>query len=91
MEMIDSVTSKLKNEYGTIYTDDYSGFRRTPVQQQRRPDQISVDAIFPLSIGSSGQVLTHGADNIAIIPTAINFLKNMQLPIALAKIADYYR
>ncbi|EXK81744.1 hypothetical protein FOQG_13911 [Fusarium oxysporum f. sp. raphani 54005] len=91
MEMIDSVTSKLKNEYGTSYTDDYSGYRRTPVQQQRRPDQISVDAIFPLSIGSSGQVLTHGADNIAIIPTAINFLKNMQLPIALAKIADYYR
>ncbi|KAG5749114.1 hypothetical protein H9Q70_008207 [Fusarium xylarioides] len=91
MEMIDSVTSKLKNEYGTSYTDDYSGYRRTPVQQQRRPDQISVDAIFPLSIGSSGQVLTHGADNIALIPIAINFMKNMQLPIALAKIADYYR
>ncbi|KAH7469601.1 hypothetical protein FOMA001_g14721 [Fusarium oxysporum f. sp. matthiolae] len=90
-EMNNWVTDKLRNHQGTQYTDDYSGHRRQPLPQRRRPDQISIDAIFPVSIHPSGQVVTHSADNIATIPFAINFLKNMQLPITLAKIADHYR
>lgn len=72
------------------YCNTYSGKRLHFVPQMWHPRSPSIDAVFPFSLAPSGQVTIHSADNIAIVPTALNYGKHVHLPIFLAKLGEYY-
>jgi len=86
------ITRKLQGQYGYSYVNAYSG---AVIHQRghgmRDPLHISCDAVFPISIGNKGKTMIHWADNISLIPEALNSCKHAHLPIFLETLAEYCR
>lgn len=80
----------LSNEQGSRYPSQYTARQLQPILQTRYPDSMSIDAVFPFVLHSSGQVLIHSAENCALIPLSLNYLKHIHLPIFLSKVSVYY-
>jgi hypothetical protein len=55
------------------------------------PRNVSLDAIFPFLLDNKGNTVIHWADNIALVPIALNLGKPMHLPIFLQTLSDYFR
>ncbi|KAH7129774.1 hypothetical protein B0J13DRAFT_610892 [Dactylonectria estremocensis] len=80
----------LPHDLTSGWTNLFSGKVMSP-QPHAKHLLPSVDAVFPFGIQSSGQTLLHAANNLALIPAALNSAKHIQLPIAVQKIAQYFR
>ncbi|RYN84825.1 hypothetical protein AA0120_g9105 [Alternaria tenuissima] len=53
--------------------------------------RISVDAVFPFGIASSGEIHHHAPSNLRLTSTAFNSAKGIHLPAIMAVISDYIR
>lgn len=73
--------------YGCTYSSQYA--RRGGLVSD--PRNVSLDAIFPFLLDNKGNTVIHWADNIALVPIALNLGKPMHLPIFLQTLSDYFR
>lgn len=84
------VTESLQDEKGTSYLCQYTARQLQPPPQATHPETTSIDAVFPIALHHSGQCFIHCAGNLAMTSVALNFLKNLHLPILLVKLSVYY-
>lgn len=86
-----ALRSTLSNEQGMAFVDTYSGRRLNRMPRAHCPDILSIDAVFPFALLSSGRAWIHSGDNIVATPAGLNFFNNVHLPMFLAKAGEYYR
>jgi len=85
------VCGLLTGAHGPNYRCTYSGQYVRHGRVIYEPHNASVDAIFPFTLDNKGKTVIHWADNIALVPIALNLGKHMQLPIFLQTLSDYFR
>lgn len=81
----------LRGLEGTSYMNGFSGQQIDCPPQWIHPLSLSIDAVFPLGVTTSGETFIHAPDNVIIVPLALNYCKGIHLPIFLQTISDYYR
>ncbi|SPO03658.1 uncharacterized protein DNG_06341 [Cephalotrichum gorgonifer] len=81
----------LETGEGSEYVNSYSGKTTLCPTSKRHPEALSNDAKFPVARSDSGTIQYHAADNIAVVPLALNYMKKRALLICLKAISEYCR
>ncbi|KLU83937.1 hypothetical protein MAPG_02986 [Magnaporthiopsis poae ATCC 64411] len=85
-----AIVDKLRStaKAGVWYTSEFTG-RETITY--RRPEKMSIDALFPVGRHPAGgdRVGVHVPGNVAVVEVALNFCKSTALPVSIQAISDY--
>ena len=85
------IKDSLKDPPGRQYPNMFSGQLVTLVDVPKHHSLISINAIYPIIVDSTGNTRAYWPGNIAIIPLCLYYAKNVQIPIFLEYLGRYHR
>lgn len=86
-----SLKDQTTGHSGTSYVNAFSGNQEIPPAETCHCLMFSIDAIFPFGRDQQGNARVHVADNLCIIPIALNYCKHTSLPVFMNALGQFRR